>query len=151
MRALAGLILALLLALGAGPAAAAVRLKDVASLGGLRDNQLVGYGIVVGLQGTGDSMRNAPFTEQSIQSMLDRMGVNVRGASLRARNVAAVIVTANLSSLVARGSQLDVTVSALGDATSLLEPETAAPSREAAVSNSFAFGGTNSVLVFTRD
>ena len=86
----------------------------------MRDNQLVGYGLVVGLLGTGDTMRNAPFTEQAVQSMLDRMGVNVRNVPLRARNVAAVIVTANLPPLVSRGTPLDVTVSALGDATSLM-------------------------------
>ncbi len=111
---------ALVLVAALGSASAAVRIKDVASLGGMRENQLVGYGLVVGLQGTGDSMRNAPFTEQSMQSMLDRMGINVRGTPLRARNVAAVIVTTNLTSLVSKGSQIDVTVSALGDATSLL-------------------------------
>ena len=60
-----------------------------------RDNQLIGYGLVVGLQGTGDTLRNVPFTEQAIQSMLDRMGINARGSSLRNRNVAAVIVTAD--------------------------------------------------------
>ena len=104
----------------AAPAAAGVRIKDIATLGGLRDNQLVGYGLVVGLLSSGDSMRNAPFTEQAMQSMLDRMGVNVRNVPLRSRNVAAVIVTANLPPLVSRGSPLDVTVSALGDATSLM-------------------------------
>ena len=118
LRLLAAGLLALLAL--ADSAHAAVRIKDVASLGGLRDNQLVGYGLVVGLQGTGDSMRNAPFTEQSMQSMLDRMGVNVRNIPLRARNVAAVIVTSNLTSLVSKGSQIDVTVSTLGDSTSLL-------------------------------
>ena len=80
----------------------------------------MGYGLVVGLLGTGDTMRNAPFTEQSVQSMLDRMGVNVRGISLRNRNVAAVIVTANLPALAGRGMPLDVTVSALGDSISLM-------------------------------
>ncbi len=102
------------------PAEAAVRIKDIASLGGMRDNQLVGYGLVVGLLGTGDTLRNAPFTEQAMQSMLDKMGVNVRGTPLRARNVAAVIVTTNLPPLASRGTPLDVTVSAMGDATSLL-------------------------------
>ena len=109
-----------LLGLPAGAASAAVRIKDIATLEGLRDNQLVGYGLVVGLLGTGDTMRNAPFTEQAVQSMLDKMGVNVRGIALRARNVAAVIVTANLPPLVSRGSAIDVTVSALGDSTSLM-------------------------------
>ena len=99
---------------------AAVRIKDIATLSGLRDNQLVGYGLVVGLLGTGDTMRNAPFTEQSMQSMLDKMGINVRGISLRARNVAGVIVTAHLPALTGRGTPIDVTVSSLGDATSLL-------------------------------
>ncbi|RYB06106.1 flagellar basal body P-ring protein FlgI [Lichenibacterium ramalinae] len=102
------------------PAAAAVRIKDITTLGGMRDNQLVGYGLVVGLLGSGDTMRNAPFTEQAVQSMLDRMGVNVRNMSLRNRNVAAVIVTAQLPPLAGRGQPLDVTVSSLGDATSLL-------------------------------
>ncbi|MCW6511387.1 flagellar basal body P-ring protein FlgI [Lichenifustis flavocetrariae] len=114
------LFLALAISVSASHAFAAVRIKDIATLGGMRDNQLVGYGIVVGLLGTGDTMRNAPFTEQSMQSMLDKMGINVRGISLRARNVAGVIVTTHLPPLVSRGSQLDVTVSSLGDSTSLL-------------------------------
>ena len=114
------LLLALLAALLVSPVAAAVRIKDIANLGGMRDNQLVGYGLVVGLLGTGDTMRNAPFTEQSMQSMLDKMGINVRSVSLRARNVAGVIVTANLPPLIDRGSAIDVTVSSLGDSTSLL-------------------------------
>ena len=116
------LLLAILAATVAttAPAEASVRIKDIATIGGLRDNQLVGYGLVVGLLGTGDTMRNAPFTEQSVQSMLDRMGVNVRGISLRNRNVAAVIVTANLPALAGRGMPLDVTVSALGDSISLM-------------------------------
>ena len=118
------LVLALLAAaalLGAAmPSRAAVRIKDIATLGGMRENQLVGYGLVVGLLGTGDTMRNAPFTEQAVQSMLDRMGVNVRNIPLRNRNVAAVIVTAQLPPLAGRGQPLDVTVSSLGDATSLL-------------------------------
>jgi flagellar P-ring protein precursor FlgI len=86
----------------------------------VRDNQLVGYGLVIGLNGTGDSLRNARFTEQALQSMLDRMGINVRDASLRTRNVAAVIVTAEMPAFIGKGSRIDVTVSSLGDATSLL-------------------------------
>ena len=116
------LLLAVLAATTAptAPAEAAVRIKDIATIGGMRDNQLVGYGLVVGLLGTGDTMRNAPFTEQSVQSMLDRMGVNVRNSPLRNRNVAAVIVTASLPALAGRGMPLDVTVSALGDSISLM-------------------------------
>lgn len=95
------------------------RIKDVASLKGVRDNQIVGYGLVTGLQGTGDTLRNAQFTEQSLQSMLDRMGINVRDARLRTRNVAAVMVTADLPPYVGAGSRIDVTVTSLGDATSL--------------------------------
>ena len=86
---------------------------------GVRANQLVGYGLVIGLNGTGDSLRNAPFTEQSLQSMLDRMGINVRNAKARTRNVAAVIVTAELPAFTGKGARIDVTVSSLGDATSL--------------------------------
>ncbi len=97
-----------------------VRIKDVTTIKGVRDNQLVGYGLVIGLQGTGDSLRNSPFTEQSLQSMLDRMGVNVRGANPRTRNVAAVIVTADLPAFAGIGSRIDVSVSSLGDASSLM-------------------------------
>ncbi|GJE00495.1 MULTISPECIES: flagellar basal body P-ring protein FlgI [Methylobacterium] len=114
------LVLALVLGLVlAAPASAGTRIKDIAALQGVRDNQLVGYGLVTGLQGTGDTLRNAQFTEQSLQSMLDRMGVNVRDARLRTRNVAAVMVTADLPPYATVGSRIDVTVTSLGDATSL--------------------------------
>jgi flagellar P-ring protein precursor FlgI len=115
-------LLALLLAfcLAAGSAGAATRIKDIATLQGVRDNQVVGYGLVIGLKGTGDSLRNSPFTEQSLQSMLDSMGINVRDSSLRTRNVAGVIVTAELPPFIGKGARIDVTVSSLGDATSLL-------------------------------
>jgi flagellar P-ring protein precursor FlgI len=112
------LIAAALLLLGV-PAAAQTRIKDITSVQGVRANQLVGYGLVIGLNGTGDSLRNSPFTEQSIQSMLDRMGINVRNARARTRNVAAVIVTAELPPFMGSGSRIDVTVSSMGDATSL--------------------------------
>ena len=102
------------------PSEASVRIKDIASLQGVRDNQIVGYGLVIGLKGTGDSLRNSPFTEQSLQSMLDSMGINVRDSSLRTRNVAGVIVTAELPPFIGRGARIDITVSSLGDATSLL-------------------------------
>jgi flagellar basal body P-ring protein FlgI len=113
-----GLVSALVLALAA-PAWASTRIKDVVSVQGVRTNQLVGYGLVIGLNGTGDSLRNSPFTEQSLQSMLDRMGINVRTVRPRTRNVAAVIVTAELPAFIGAGSRIDVTVSSLGDATSL--------------------------------
>jgi flagellar P-ring protein precursor FlgI len=114
------LILALAVSLVLTGAEAGTRIKDIAGVQGVRDNQIVGYGLVVGLQGSGDSLRNAAFTEQSLQSMLDRMGVNVRGGALRTRNVAAVIVTADLPPFAGRGSRIDVTVSSLGDASSLM-------------------------------
>jgi flagellar P-ring protein precursor FlgI len=85
----------------------------------VRQNQLIGYGLVVGLNGTGDSLNNAPFTRQSLQAMLERLGVNIRGAPLRTGNVAAVMVTANLPAFGTQGTRMDVTVSALGDAKSL--------------------------------
>ena len=116
------LILALaLLCLWAAPAAASSRIKDIVSFEGIRDNQLVGYGLVVGLNGSGDSLRNAPFTQQSLQSMLERLGVNTRAATnIDSKNVAAVMVTAKLPAFAASGSQIDVSVSAMGDAKSLL-------------------------------
>lgn len=122
-------LLALILILPAASAQAAVRIKDIADIRGLRENQVVGYGLVIGLNGTGDTLRNAPFTEQSLQSMLDNMGINVRGdntnpmtrpTTLRTRNVAAVLVTADLPPFSAPGERMDVTVSSLGDASSLL-------------------------------
>jgi flagellar P-ring protein FlgI len=99
--------------------AAAARIKDIVSIEGIRDNQLVGYGLVVGLNGTGDSLNNSPFTKQSLQAMLERLGVNTRGESMRTANVAAVMVTANLPAFATQGSRLDVNVAALGDASSL--------------------------------
>lgn len=98
---------------------ALVRIKDIAELRGIRDNQLVGYGLVIGLNGTGDTMRNSPFTEQSLQSMLERMGVNVREAQVRSQNVAAVVVTADLPPFVGNGSRIDISIGSLGDASSL--------------------------------
>lgn len=96
-----------------------VRIKDIAALEGVRENQLVGYGLVVGLQGTGDTMRNAAFSEQSLQTMLERLGINVRDTTLRTRNVAAVVVTAELPAFAGTGSRIDVNVASLGDAASL--------------------------------
>jgi flagellar P-ring protein precursor FlgI len=116
MRAL---IVVLILVLIAAPAAAA-RIKDISVLRGARDSQLVGYGLVVGLQGSGDTFRNAAFTQEAVQGMLQNLGLDVHGVELRNRNVAAVIVTTDLSAGVQTGSRVDVTVSALGDAPSLM-------------------------------
>jgi flagellar P-ring protein precursor FlgI len=101
------------------PAEATSRIKDLANIEGVRQNQLVGYGLVVGLNGTGDTLNNAPFTKQSLQAMLERMGVNIRGATIRTGNVAAVMVTGNLPPFGTQGTRMDVTVSALGDSKSL--------------------------------
>ena len=99
--------------------AAPARIKDIVDIEGVRDNQLVGYGLVVGLNGTGDRLNNSPFTRQSLTAMLERMGVNTRGEVLRTANVAAVMVTANLPPFATQGTRIDVTVSAMGDASSL--------------------------------
>lgn len=116
------LALASALTLTGAPAASAAssRIKDVADFEGVRDNVLIGYGLVVGLNGTGDSLRNAVFTQESLVAMLERLGVGTRGVNLNTRNVAAVMVTANLPAFARQGSRIDVTVSALGDAKSLL-------------------------------
>jgi len=103
----------------ASPAQASTRIKDIVDVQNVRTNQLVGYGLVVGLAGTGDRIRNAPFTEESMQAMLERMGVNIRGTQMRTQNIAAVSVTASMPPFARQGSKIDVTVSALGDATSL--------------------------------
>jgi len=112
------LILSLLMAFGAN-ADAAARLKDVTAVRGIRDNQLVGYGLVIGLAATGDSLRNSPFTEQSARSMLQKMGIGVPAGSIRSRNIAAVVVTATLPPFMGAGTRIDVSVASLGDASSL--------------------------------
>ena len=101
-------------------ATAAVRIKDIADVEGVRDNQLVGYGLVVGLNGTGDSLTNSPFTAKSLIGMLERLGINTRGDTLRTKNVAAVMVTATLPAFASQGSKIDISTSTLGDAKSLL-------------------------------
>lgn len=98
---------------------AASRIKDIADFEGIRENQLIGYGLVVGLNGTGDSLNNTPFTQQSLQAMLERLGVNTRNIALNTNTVAAVMVTANLPPFATQGTRIDVNVSALGDADSL--------------------------------
>jgi flagellar P-ring protein FlgI len=100
--------------------AQAMRLKEVASVQGVRTNQLVGYGLVVGLDGTGDQTTSTPFTTQSINALLQQMGVTVpAGTSMQLKNVAAVMVTAQLPPFAQPGQQVDVTVSSLGNAKSL--------------------------------
>ena len=107
--------------LAAAPAAAQVRIKDIADVEGVRDNQLVGYGLVVGLNGTGDQIDSAVFTRESLIGMLERLGVNTRdqAAKLQTKNVAAVMVTANLPAFARTGSRIDIAVSALGNAKDL--------------------------------
>jgi flagellar P-ring protein FlgI len=105
--------------LGTVPAFSYSRVKDLVDVDGIRDNMLVGYGLVVGLNGSGDSLKNAPFTQQSIQTMLERLGVNTRGETMQTKNTAAVMVTANLPAFAAQGTHIDVSVSAMGDAKSL--------------------------------
>lgn len=97
-----------------------VRIKDLVEFDGVRSNELLGYGLVVGLNGTGDGIRNSPFTEEIMANILERLGVNVAGEQFRPRNVAAVLVTATLPPFARAGSSIDVTVSAIGDASSLL-------------------------------
>lgn len=104
----------------AAPAMAEVRLKDLVDVEGVRGNDLVGYGLVVGLNGTGDGLRNSPYTEEALSSLLERLGVNVQGEDFRPKNVAAVLVTATLPPFGRTGMQIDATVSAIGDAKSLM-------------------------------
>src|SRR5579871_6479992 len=111
--------IAMVLASSVMSANATSRIKDLANIEGVRQNQLIGYGLVVGLNGTGDTLNNIPFTKQSLQAMLERMGVNIRGATIRTGNVAAVMVTGNLPPFATQGTRMDVTVSALGDAKNL--------------------------------
>ncbi len=125
LRRAAALSLSMLLSIvtvfsASDASAQSIRIKDLVEFDGVRGNDLVGYGLVVGLNGTGDGLRNAPFTEEIMTNILERLGVNVTGEQFRPRNVAAVIVTAVLPPFARSGSQIDVTVSAIGDADSLL-------------------------------
>lgn len=102
------------------PVAGSIRIKDLVEFDGVRSNDLVGYGLVVGLNGTGDGLRNSPFTEEIMSNLLERLGVNVTGEQFQPKNVAAVFVTATLPPFARAGAKIDVTVSAIGDAKSLL-------------------------------
>ncbi|WP_169568898.1 flagellar basal body P-ring protein FlgI [Sneathiella limimaris] len=119
---LAGRIIAILaiFAMNSPTALAASRVKDIADFEGIRENILVGYGLVVGLNGSGDSLNNSPFTEQSLTAMLERLGVNTRDAESKTDNVAAVVVTATLPPFARQGTRIDVSISSIGDAESLL-------------------------------
>ena len=120
-RALSRILLAGMLGLSCATAAMAeVRIKDIASFEGVRENQLVGYGLVVGLNGTGDKLTNSPFTAKSIEGMLQRLGAgSVPEDSVKTRNAAAVMVTASLPPFARLGSTIDIVISSLGDASSL--------------------------------
>ncbi len=119
-RAARGLALLCLGALLASGAARAERVKDLASFQGVRENQLIGYGLVVGLDGSGDQVRQTPFTQQSLTNMLSQLGVTVpQGTNMQVKNVAAVIVTARLPAFTQPGQTLDVVVSSMGNAKSL--------------------------------
>jgi flagellar P-ring protein precursor FlgI len=121
LRRLLASLLVVALLLPGGPAHAQVRIKDIVDVEGVRPNQLIGYGMVVGLNGTGDKLDNAAFTKESLVAMLERMGVNTRDliTTLATKNLAAVMVTAELPAFVHPGSRIDISVSALGDATNL--------------------------------
>lgn len=112
-------VLALIISLYSSTANASSRIKDIADFEGVRDNQLVGYGLVVGLNGSGDNIKSIDFTKESIISMLDRIGINARDGQLKSKNVAAVMVTANLPAFGRQGSRIDVMASAMGDSKSL--------------------------------
>ena len=115
-----GLLAVLLIFSAASNADAASRIKDIVEFEGVRENQLVGYGLVVGLNNTGDTLKTGHFTKQSLQAMLNRMGVKPTDSGLDSKNVAAVMVTAVLPPFARQGSHIDITVSALGDSSSLL-------------------------------
>lgn len=99
--------------------AATTRIKDIVDIEGVRDNMLIGYGLVMGLNGSGDSLNNSPFTAQSLTAMLERLGINVRGENINTGNVAAVMVTATLPPFKNQGARIDVNISTMGDASSL--------------------------------
>lgn len=119
IKSLAGSLAFAAMAFVATAADASTRIKDIVGFEGVRENLLMGYGLVVGLNGTGDKLNNNAFTEQSLVAFLERLGVNTRGSQLKTKNVAAVTVTATLPAFSRQGSKIDVSVSAMGDAKSL--------------------------------
>lgn len=118
----------------------AERIKDVVAFEGVRDNMLMGYGLVVGLNGTGDKLQNNAFTEQSLIGFLERQGVNTRGLQLKSKNVAAVTVTAKLPPFARAGANIDVNISAMGDAKSLMGGTLLATSLQGPDGNVYAVG-----------
>ena len=98
---------------------AETRIKDIVNFEGIRENVLIGYGLVVGLNGTGDNLKNSAFTEKGLTDFLEKLGVNTRGANLKTKNVAAVMVTATLPPFARSGSKISVDISTIGDAKSL--------------------------------
>ena len=119
-RLMLWVLCAFVVAVPARSDAAQARIKDLVNIDGVRGNDLVGYGLVVGLNGTGDGFRNSPFTEEALVNLLERLGINVSGEQFRPKNVAAVLATATLPPFARAGSQIDVTISAIGDSKSLL-------------------------------
>jgi flagellar P-ring protein precursor FlgI len=115
----AAIALAIALALFAQNAYSASRIKDIVYFEGIRDNTLLGYGLVVGLNGTGDNLKNSPFTEKGLSQFLSKLGISSKGTNLKTKNVAAVIITATFPPFARVGSKFDITVSTLGDAKSL--------------------------------
>ena len=105
--------------LTATPAQSSSRIKDISDIEGVRENFLIGYGLVVGLNGTGDSISSMAFTEESLIGMLERLGVNTRDGKIKTKNIAAVMVTGSLPAFARQGTRIDVSISALGDAKSL--------------------------------
>ncbi|MBO4519910.1 MAG: flagellar basal body P-ring protein FlgI [Alphaproteobacteria bacterium] len=114
-----GVLIAMPLLIWAASANASSRIKDISDIEGVRENYLIGYGLVVGLNGTGDSISSMAFTEESLIGMLERLGVNTRDGKIKSKNIAAVMVTGSLPAFARQGTRIDVTISALGDAKSL--------------------------------
>lgn len=126
------------------------RIKDIAAFEGVRDNMLIGYGLVVGLAGTGDNLGNSVFTQKGLTDFLERVGVNIQGANLKTKNIAAVTVTANLPAFARQGSRINVNVSAIGDAKSLKGGTLLATPLLGADGNTYAIAqGAISLKIFT--
>jgi flagellar P-ring protein precursor FlgI len=140
MRRLLPIVLLVAAALAAQPALAKSRIKDIVEIEGMRENQLTGQGLVTGLNGTGDNLRNCPMTQQMLVAWMERQGVNVRGATMNAKNVAFVNVTAKLPPFATPGSPIDITVSASCDAKSLLGGTLVVTALQGADGNTYAVG-----------